>query len=182
MKRALAVAVLLLIGAAAPADAQSSRRTLTPSAFDGTWSGKGVASNDDSLYFGVTARDLDVVIRAAGDGFSVQWTSVIRQGGDPRNPDVRRKSTTRTFVPGAAPNVFRAKEEGDPYRDGELCWARLDGTSLTVYQMVVGADGRYELQRYRRTLSGAGMQLSYTRLRDGEQVRTVRGQLVKVAK
>lgn len=179
--RALALVLILLLGATAPADAQNRPRPVTPAAFHGSWSGQGVASNEDSLYFGVTARDIDVVIRAAdGGGFTMQWTSVIRQGGDPKNPDVRRRTTTRTFVPGDRPGVFRAKEEGDPYRDGELCWARLDGTALTVYQMVVGADGRYELQRYRRTLSGAGMQLDYTRLRDGERVRTVRGQLVKV--
>jgi len=123
-----------------------------------------------------------VVIRPTdGGGFSVRWTSVIRQGGDPRAPDVRRKETVRTFAPTERPNVFRAREEGDPYRDGELSWARIEGTTLIVYQMVIGADGRYEVQRYRRTLSGTGMQLTYSRIRDGEQIRTVQGRLVKIA-
>ena len=54
---------------------------LPVSAFFGTYSGGGVAENEDSIYFAVTARDMDVVIRPAGAGFNVTWTSVIRRGG-----------------------------------------------------------------------------------------------------
>ena len=49
-------------------------------AFFGNFQGGGVAENDDSLYFGVTARDFDVDIQPTGQGFSVKWTSVIRGG------------------------------------------------------------------------------------------------------
>ena len=45
--------------------------------------------------------------------------------------------------------------------------------------MVIDKDGAYQLQRYERKLVGTGMELTFTRLKDGEQVRTVKGRLVK---
>ena len=50
-------------------------------AFYGKFQGGGIAENDDSIYFGVTTRDFDFTIGPAGNGFSVEWTSVIRGGG-----------------------------------------------------------------------------------------------------
>lgn len=41
-------------------------------AFFGNFQGGGVSENDDSLYFGVTARDFDVDIQPTGQGFSVK--------------------------------------------------------------------------------------------------------------
>ena len=48
--------------------------------------------------------------------------------------------------------------------------------------MVIDDNGAYQLQRYERALSGLGMALTFTRLRDGEEVRTAKGRLVKTAK
>jgi hypothetical protein len=175
----LAVAFMAM---AAPGRIQAAG--LPISAFFGTFSGGGVAQNDDSVYFAVTARDFDVVIRpdkAAPNGFRVTWTSVIRRGGDPSRPKIRRKSTTRVFVPTGRPGIFRDTSSADPVSGKEMGWARIKDQSLIVYQMVIDDDGAYELQRYERTLSGLGMQLSFTRLRDGERVRRVTGRLVKTA-
>jgi hypothetical protein len=154
---------------------------LPVSAFFGTYSGGGVAENEDSIYFAVTARDMDVVIRPAGAGFNVTWTSVIRRGGDPSNPKIKRKSTTRVFAPSQRPGIYRATASADPISGKEMCWARVKGQSLIVYQMVIGVDGAYQLQRYVRTLSGLGMQLTFTRIKDGDRVRTVKGRMVKTA-
>ena len=151
-------------------------------AFYGKFQGGGIAENDDSIYFGVTSRDFDVTIEPAGDGFSVEWTSVIRGGGDPANPNVRRKTTKRTFQTKSKPGVWRAVESKDPVDDGELCWARLKENTLSVYLMVVRNDGAYEIQKYDRTLLPSGMEMLFTRTRDGEKVRQVKGRLVKVAR
>ena len=78
-------AAFLLILVSLPAAAAD----LPLDAFYGRYQGSGIAENRDSLYFGVTVRDLDVLIGAEGSGFFVEWTSVIRSGGDPANPDVR---------------------------------------------------------------------------------------------
>lgn len=151
-------------------------------AFHGKFEGGGVAQNEDSLYFGVTARDFDVEIAPDGAGFKLNWMSVIRGGGSPANPDSRRKSSTLTFLPTDRPRVWRASVSGDPVTGGQVAWARISENTLSVYLMVVRDDGAYELQQYDRTLGARGMELIFTRLRDGEKVRSVKGLLVKVGK
>jgi hypothetical protein len=172
---ALIAAILL----AASAGARAADHDIK--AFFGTFQGGGVANDADSLYFGVTARDFDFQIAPSGNGFEVKWTSVIRGGGTPSKPDVRRKTTSLTFAPTGRQGIWRAAESGDPVGGGTAAWARIGGNTLSVYLMVVLDDGRYELQQYDRTLTGQGMELVFRRLRDGEQVRTVKGRGVKVA-
>lgn len=174
-----AAAAVLLVGSSANAADLSIR------AFYGTFSGGAVAENADSVYFATTARDSDVVIKPDGKGFSLTWTSVIRRGGVPGAPNVRRKSTTKRFVPAKRPGLWRVAAgavPADPIDGGELGWARIDGSSLIIYLMVIDENGAYQIQRYERALSGQGMALTFTRLRDGEQVRTAKGRLVKIAK
>lgn len=148
--------------------------------FFGSFDGNGVANGEDSAYFGVTQRDLDVKISPSGDdGFTVAWTTVLRSGGDPKAPNIRRRSTTMTFAPGPRPGLFHAADNGDPLAGGMISWARVSGNTLTIHQFDVLADGRHEIQTYARTLSGTGMKLVYTRVVDGEWTRHVRGDLVK---
>lgn len=172
----LGVALLMLGATGARAN------DLPVTAFYGEFQGGAVAENLDSIYFGITARDTDVKIEPAENGFSVSWTSVIRQGGDPSNPNVRRKSSNLTFLPSGRGRIWRATRSEDPLAKGELAWARISGNSLIVYVMVVRDDGHYEIQKYDRKITASGMELVFTRIRDGEQVRTVKGRLVKVAR
>ena len=150
-------------------------------AFYGTWQGAGVAENADSLYFAMTTRDFNVVVVPAGEGFTVTWTTIIHSGGDPNNPDIRRREATLTFEPAERTGVFEATNSGNPV-DGEvLSWARIDENTLSVYQMTLNESGGFELTSYDRTLTGLGMELHFRRLRDGEQVRTVTGRLIKIS-
>ena len=171
----LVAASVLMASSAGAAD-------LSIRAFYGTFSGGAVAENADSVYFATTARDSDVVIKPDGEGFSLTWSSVIRRGGVPGAPDVRRKSTTKRFVPAKRRGLWWAAGSADPIDGGELGWARIQGNALIVYLMVIDDNGAYQLQRYERALSGLGMALTFTRLRDGEEVRTAKGRLVKTAK
>jgi len=177
MKRLLHVAFVGLI-AALPARAQQS---LSPAAFYGTWTGSGVAENRDSIYFAVTQRDLDVIIKPAGDGFTVTWTTVIRKGGDPARPNVRQRQQTLTFRKPGKDRVWHAAESGDPILGQTLSWARIEKQTLTVYQMSVLPTGVYEIEQYDRTLTGTGMDLKFSLRRDKEPVRTVNAKLVKTA-
>jgi hypothetical protein len=180
MKRHAFIVLASLIGggvvsfAAAAAD-------LPVAAFFGKFSGGGIAQNADSEYFALTTRDFDVDIKPSGNGFTVGWTSVIRRGGDPEKPNVRRKSTTKTFLPTANPSVFHCADSGDPLAGKELCWARIEKNTLSAFVMVVDRNGVYELQQYDRTLSGNGMKLMFRSWRDGDRLRSVSGQLVKIA-
>jgi len=151
-------------------------------AFHGAFGGSGFVDANEADYFGMTQRDLDVRIEPSGDGgFTVAWTTVVREGGDPKTPKVRRKATSLTFVPGPRAGVYRALDNGDPLAGGTTSWASIAGRTLTVRQLSIRSDGRYDIQVYARTLSGTGMDLVYTRVVDGENRRRVRGKLVKNA-
>ena len=179
---------LALAFASVPVAAQQQQRQpqrqpqqVSPAAFYGTWSGGGVAENRDSIYFNMTARDIDVVIRPADNGFTVSWATVIRQGGDVANPNQRRRETVRTLRPAPQGGYWRCAESGEVFEGKETCWARITGKTLTLYQMTIMPNGAYELEQYDRTLSDTGMNLKFTRMRDREPVRTVTGKLVKTA-
>lgn len=158
----------------------SLEHALNIKAFFGTFTGSGLADGDDAAYFGVTQRDLDVKIAPTADGgFTVAWTTVLREGGDPKKPNVRKRATSMTFAPGPRPGLFHALDNGDPLAGGMISWARISRNTLVIRQLTVLEDGRHEVQTYERTLSGSGMSLLYTRVLDGEQTRRVRGKLVK---
>jgi hypothetical protein len=175
--RVLAVCLTAVLTVAAPALA----RDVSIAAFMGQWSGNGLSESADSVYFQLTARDLDVQIKPAPSGFSVSWTTVQRQKGDTRAPTAVDKTTTLTFAATDKRNVWRATEAGDPMGSG-YAWARIKESTLTISIMQVASDGGFELQVFDRTLSGNGMELRFARFRDGERVRTAKGRLVKVAR
>lgn len=172
------ILVLLLIGWGLPASAQ---RALSIKAFYGTWQGSGVAENADSIYFGVSARDFDVIIHPEGTGFSVAWTTVAHTGGDPKKPNVKRRQDKIVFVPSAGGATWRAAPESDPLGGQPYAWARIEGTSLIIYVFTIDRDGRYELQHYKRTLTGGGMDLVFTDTADGSRARSVKGKLIKLS-
>lgn len=156
-------------------------RTLPIDAFFGSFSGAAVAEQTDSPGAKATFRDTKLQIRPAGGGgqFSVSW-STTSPGSVSGKPKV--KTTTIVFNPTPKPNVFEAATQGNPVAGNDFIWARLNRQTLTVYAVTTQPDGRYELQKWDRTLQGTGMQMVYTRLSDGEQSRVVRARLVKDAR
>lgn len=182
MNRTMAAVLLLLAGLAAGGPAARAADNLPFEAFFGRFSGGGIASNEDSLFFAVTARDFDVTISPAGKGFRVEWTSVIRRGGTPEKPRIRRKSASKVLMPAGRTGVFHGITSGDPLKGKEMCWARIEGRTLSVFLMTVDDNGIYELQEYDRKLTGNGMDLVFRSWRDGDRLRTVTGKLVKVGK
>ena len=160
---------------------QAAARDLPIAAFYGKFSGGGIAHNADSEYFAMTARDFDVVIKPESGGVRIDWTSVIRGGGDPQNPRIRRRMSSKIFQTTDTPNVFHGSKSGNPLEGKELSWARVDGNTLRVFLMTVSKEGVYELQQYDRTLSGTGMTLLFRSWRDGDRLRSVLGRLVKTA-
>ncbi len=151
------------------------------SAFFGQWAGSGVSQTEESIVFQYTQRDLNVTIRAAGNGSAVNWTTVQRQKGDPNDPTPERKDTGAVFLPTGRPNLWRAEGALEPLSGNAYSWASLRGQTLTINSMTITQDGGYEMQIYNRTLSGLGMTLEFIRLENGAVRRTVRGQLIKQA-
>lgn len=171
------LALLLSWGGAAAWAAEP----LSIKAFYGKFTGSGIAKNADSLYFGVTERDFDVTIEPNGSGFSVAWTTVSHQGGDPNKPKTKRQHNKIDFVPSGVPNQWRATEQPDPMSGKPYAWARVEGTSLIVYVLTIDAEGRYEVQRYDRTFNGPTLELTFVDTTDGQPVRTVKGRLIKLS-
>ena len=56
------------------------------------------------------------------------------------------------------------------------------GNTFTNFIMSFRKDGAYELQEYDRKILPTGMELVFTRLRNSDTVRTVKGRLVKVGR
>jgi len=172
----IVVALLLAGGDAA---AQGNPKSLPLAAFFGVFAGSGVAESDDDPAFRTAVRESTVEIRPAeGNGFSVAWSTTSR-AGNPSQPKVKTKTTEAVFKSTARVGVFESVKQGSPAAGGDYIWARLFGQTLTVYALTTGEDGRYEMQKWDRTLQGTGMALVYTRLRDGEQVRIVKARLTK---
>ena len=168
----LAAGVLL---ATAPAQGQDFQR------FYGTFAGEAISETGDEL----DKRDISVEISGQGKGFKVKWTVVIKRGKD----QPRREERTITFMPSKRPDIFSSAMRTDvfgnsvpldPIAGEPYVWARLDGPKLWMYALFVTETGGYEMQTYERTLVPGGMDLRYSRVRDGEILRTVSGKLKKV--
>jgi hypothetical protein len=150
-------------------------------AFFGVWEGSAVSESEISLYFRLTSRDIGVEVRPAGEGFSITWKTVQRQKGDPDNPTEELKSATTTYRP-LRPGVWAAEGNADPLTAGDpYSWAYVRDNTLVIKSMAIRADGTHEMQIYERTLGGTGMELQFTRLQDGAEVRRAKGRLIKVA-
>lgn len=183
MKRILILAAALLVMIPATMGTATAAEDLPLSAFFGKFSGGGVAQNRDSIYFAVTARDFDVTIAPTpGNGFRVDWISVIRHGGKADRPQIRRKTSSKTLTATGTTGAFRGANNANPLDGGEMCWGYIRGNTLTVFLMRIDKGGNYELQQYDRTLTDTGMKLVFRSMRNGETVRTVTGRLVRTGK
>lgn len=152
------------------------------SPFLGHWKGSGISETEDSIYFAVTVRDMDVVIEKVSEtSFRLSWTTITRESGDPDNPDVKKRSATLVFNATDKPGVYRTEESGDPLKSEPVWWSRVEGDSLFTYMLRIREDGTWQVQKYTRAVSGQGMTLTYQRITDGTSERQVRGRLVKHA-
>lgn len=173
------LAIIVIAAYVAPAAVAQTQQTLPIAAFYGHYAGGGVAEDPDSLFFEATARDFDVAIGPAGNGFHINWTTILRKGGDPENPKIVKRSSELTFVPTDKPDVFMAEPNGNAALGEPVSWARLSGHTLTTYTFEIDENGIYHLSSYARSLDGGGMILEFKSLRDGHPVRVVTGRLVK---
>lgn len=179
----IAARLVLLFLFSAPALAQqpaapNPQATGPLAPFFGRFTGTGLSAGEDIDFLGVTRRDLDIEIRPAGEGFTARWTTVLRTGPSREEIRTRRRESEATFTPVAdRPGFYRGIASGDLFSGQTLMWARVRGTSLTITEITLMADGRLDQGIYVRTLTQAGMQLQFTRMIDGERSRIVRGRL-----
>ena len=167
-----AMMMLVLAGHAASADLE---------AFFGDYEGEAVTDYHGEL----TKRDLRVKISPTENGFTVNWISVTKRP----NGKLKRKEYSIDFHPTRRDKIYRSGERKDmfgnavpldPLKGDPYVWARVHEDTLTVYAMHVLEDGGYEMQTYARTRIPEGLDLKYSRVRDGEVLRAVKGTLFEV--
>ncbi len=176
--RCLATLGLLLL-ATAGAGAQEANDTLALDAFVGRWEGTAIGQRSDEPTSGYGARDLDVRISETADGFEIAWTTVIQTTGlAAADAEPKRRLTAARFGR-SGPSVWLGEGAEGPGAAVSRSWARLEGRSLYVYVLEIDEAGLYDLSRYVRTISPAGvMDLKFTRTRDGAPLRRVSGSLL----
>lgn len=149
--------------------------------FVGEYMGEGISESED----GLTRRDFTVNIKPKGQGFVLTWVSVTRTG----DGTLKRKSYTVQFKPkgrsGLYGSAMRSDMFGnqvplDPLNGEPYVWARIADETLFVYALLITEEGGYEMQTYQRTLTPVGMDLTYSRVRDGRILRTVEGTLKRI--
>ena len=174
--RAILVLVAL-VWSAAPGQAQDKPF----SAFFGEYEGSSISSTEQ----GLSKRDLSVSIKSKGKGFTLKWTTITHKPGG----KAKRKTYSIDFRPSGRPNIFasamRKNKFGgsvplDPLKGEPYVWGRLQGSTLTVQALMITDDGGYEMQVYKRTLTATGLDLTFSRIRDGEQLKLIKGTLTKV--
>jgi len=156
--------------------------------FFGTYVGH--ADVEDLATGQLSDRDIDIVIEPFhDDGFQIHWITVIKVDGHRDVPGVRRTVQSVLFEPQDGQNFYVEVEPDNPFREREemeamsgkaIRWADIDGDTLHVHSFVVLEDGRYELQIYNRILTDIGLDIVFRRFDDGELVRQIQGETVRV--
>ena len=151
--------------------------------FIGEYRGRSISDGGS----GLDERDLSVLIEAKGKrGFVVEWTTVSRGSASGK---LRKKSYTVEFIPTKRPNIFSSamktnvfggRQALDPLKGDPYVWARIDGQTLTLYALIITDEGGYEIQVYDRTLNAKGMDLRFSRVRDGQVLKQINGTLERV--
>lgn len=178
------LAGLALPGAAARAADQPGGPASAPlplEAFFGTYVGHGVATQRQPG-IAVSRRELNVTIEPSQDGFAIAWTTVLHKGGDPKGERVVRRDNRLAFVPSGRANLWRTAKEGDPASGETYAWARIEGDSLITYVTWIDDEGMFDVDRYARQITPAGMKVSFRLTREGAEVLSVEADLKKVAK
>lgn len=152
---------------------------ITFDAFYGKWKGNAVAEEPPGSFLGFTSRDLDIVIGPKGNGFNLNWTTIIYP--EEEGKEVRRRNAQIDFVPSGKAGVFQAVGREDPHSPNGYVWARIEGQTMRVNSLTIDERGLYTLQVYKRTLTGRGMELYFVSITEDQPQRSVKGRLVKVS-
>jgi hypothetical protein len=147
--------------------------------FYGEWVGTAVSDTGGEI----APRDLRTKIAPQKQGFWITWVLVIHKavGKD------KRSELSVSFQPTERPNIYssamRVDAFGnatplDPLKGDPYMWARVQDSMLMIYALIITEAGGYEMHAYERTLTPAGlMNLNYSRVVDGDVLRTVTGTL-----
>jgi hypothetical protein len=145
--------------------------------FVGHFRGEAQVESGDRFFI-QQLRDAEVDLRTEGDGFRLAWTTIIHYDeGD--KTKVRQRKAEMRFIAGSTANHFHSVEPLEPFGEKPTAWAYIDGSTLVVHVLSVLADGNYELQTYKRSLSGNTMTLHFSRVFPGRPELVISGRLTR---
>jgi hypothetical protein len=149
--------------------------------FFGDYTGRSIEATPDQ---GLEPRDLDVKIGPHGKGFIIVWTTVIYRAKTPTRKtyavEFERTDRAGIFASAMHRDLFGHEEPLDPLKGEPYVWARLAGRTLTIFALLITDEGGYEIQTYERTLTDDGLELRYTRDRNGKIQPAVTGSLKRI--
>lgn len=125
-----------------------------------------------------TPRDMSVSIKELKKGFNVSWTTTTykadgRVKDQQFSIDFKQSDRSDVFSAAMKRNVFGHEVPLDPMQGEPFVWGRIEGDTLTVFSLFIDETGGYELQQYDRTLAEGGLNLSFSRFREGVKSRSV---------
>ncbi|WP_421600079.1 hypothetical protein [Ruegeria sp. MALMAid1280] len=125
-----------------------------------------------------TPRDMSVSIKELKNGFNVSWTTTTykadgRVKDQKFSIDFKQSDRSDVFSAAMKRNVFGHEVPLDPMQGEPFVWGRIEGDTLTVFSLFIGETGDYELQQFDRTLAEGGLDLSFSRFRNGVKSRSV---------
>ncbi len=147
--------------------------------FVGRFTGEGRIQTGDGAETPIAGRQSEVEITVTDTGFSLYWNTLMVDEANPA--EVKVKANQLNFVRTGTPGVFRSDEENGVWSGKPVTWAYIADTTLYVSSVIIKEDGSYDVTTYARTVTNNDLDLVFTRVRDGEQVRRVTGRLARVA-
>ena len=147
-------------------------------AFYGKFAGEAVIEFDSRNKGVGSKRKSQVEIKAGPEkSFELSWTTSWKPDANP----ARVRTARFIFAPTPQPNTYFATTTGNPLLGQALIWARVAGSTLTVYIVGMLDGGVMVSSVYRRTVNGSAMDLEFVRIEDGKRRRAVKGTLKRVA-
>ncbi|SLN70607.1 hypothetical protein [Ruegeria meonggei] len=145
------------------------------SAFVGDYVGSATVVDGDGTE---TPRDMSVSIHENRQGFNVSWkTTTYKLDGRVKDQkfsiDFNPSDRSDVYSAAMKRNVFGHEVPLDPMQGEPFVWGRIEGDTLTVFSLFIGETGDYELQQFDRTLADGGLNLSFSRFRNGIKSRSV---------
>ncbi len=143
--------------------------------FVGDYTGSASVVDSDGTS---TPRDMSVSIHETRDGFNISWSTTTykadgRVKAEKYSVDFQSSARPDVFSAAMKRNVFGHEVPLDPMMGEPFVWGRIDGDTLTVFSLFIDEHGGYELQQFDRTLADGGLDLSFSRFRNGIKSRSV---------
>lgn len=141
--------------------------------FIGSYEGKYISVEGEKFN-----RDLSVEITEVDDGFNITWKTVTfkKDKAKEKSYTIDFLETDRDHIYEAAQkkNLFGGRDPLDPMKGEPYAWARIEGSKLTVFVLIVTDDGGYEMQTFDRILtSDNNLEVKFSRIRNGEMLKTI---------